>query len=304
MVFEYLVSVLKAEKKPWDMFFLGFLYVSIALFLSLWLFPSDASIVSVLLVVLASLPIVYDAIRFEEKKEVVLPDEVHILKHHEGLVLLILFLFFGFSIGFAFWYSVLPSDMVNVLFKSQSMTIQAINSPEQLQALQSQSKTMTQTTQTTGSLINNSRTAFSYFSIIFLNNVKVLMFCLLFSFLYGSGALFILAWNASVIGVAVGNLFRTLISKISPSLFSYFHITTLSLLRYFLHGIPEVLAYLIGGIAGSLLSVAIINHDLSTKNFDKIISDVADLIIISLFLLLIASFIEVFITPLVFSLFY
>ncbi len=284
MVFEYLFNVFRLEKKPWDAFFLGMLYVSLGILLSLWLFPSNASVVSVLLVVMASLPLVYDALRFEEKKEIKLYDEVHILKHHEHLVGVILFLFLGFSVAFAIWYSVLPSSIVDILFKAQSQTIQMINSPQPAQQISA-----------------SSVSTFNVFSLIFLNNVKVLMFCLLFSFLYGSGALFILAWNASVIGTAIGNFFRTEISLISPSLAAYFKVSTLALARYFIHGIPEILAYLVAGIAGSLISVAVVNHDFRTRRFTKILDDTADLVIIALFILLIAAFLEVFITPLFFS---
>ena len=34
-------------------------------------------------------------------------------------------------------------------------------------------------------------------------------FCLLFSLIYGSGAIFILTWNASVLGTAIGNYIKS-----------------------------------------------------------------------------------------------
>ena len=43
---------------------------------------------------------------------------------------------------------------------------------------------------------------------IFMNNMRVLLFTILFAFFYGAGAIFIFAWNASVIGFAIGNVFR------------------------------------------------------------------------------------------------
>ena len=40
--------------------------------------------------------------------------------------------------------------------------------------------------------------------MIFTNNMYVLIFTLVFSLIFGAGVIFILAWNASVIGAAIG----------------------------------------------------------------------------------------------------
>jgi len=45
---------------------------------------------------------------------------------------------------------------------------------------------------------------FSPLTMIIANNFQVLLFCVLFSFFYGAGAIFILSWNASVMGAAIG----------------------------------------------------------------------------------------------------
>ena len=70
MVIESLVNPAKAEGRPWEMFFLGFLYASIAIFLSLWIFHDYASLVMVFLTVFASIPVVYMLIAIEEKKDI------------------------------------------------------------------------------------------------------------------------------------------------------------------------------------------------------------------------------------------
>ena len=48
---------------------------------------------------------------------------------------------------------------------------------------------------------------------IFFNNLKVLIFCIGFAFVYGVGAIFILVWNASVIGTAIGSFIRSELLK-------------------------------------------------------------------------------------------
>ncbi|RLG17190.1 hypothetical protein DRN75_04005, partial [Nanoarchaeota archaeon] len=270
-------------KKPWEMFLLGFFYSSLAVFIGYWIFGSFSSMVVILLTVMASLPLVYDAIRFEEKKDISFDEEIPLLKEHERLLLVLLMLFFGFIASFSFWYIVLPQDMVEHVFLTQTKTISAINSP-------------------TGSFAQQ----ISVFSLIFLNNVKVLLFCVLFSFLYGSGALFILTWNASVIGTAIGNFMRNEIARYSLVVgfvpgFTYLKIYGLATLRYLLHGIPEIGAYLVAGLAGGIISAAIVRHDLSSKKFEKVVLDTADLLVISLVMLFIAGLLEVFVTPIFFS---
>jgi len=142
-------------------------------------------------------------------------------------------------------------------------------------------------------------------SKIFLNKIKVLIFCILFSFLYGSGGIFILMWNASVIGVALGNFFRSRLAEAVSAVgfsqvASYFYITSLSILRYAIHGIPEIVAYIVAGLAGGIISVAVIRHDFGTKNFEKILLDASDLILIAIFVLFAAALLEVYVTPLFF----
>ena len=131
------------------------------------------------------------------------------------------------------------------------------------------------------------------------------MFCLFFSFFYGVGAIFILTWNASVISAAIGDFVRVRIADIASSVgavnaFNYFHIFSLGLLRYFIHGIPEIAAYFVGGLAGGVISVAMINHDIETDRFKIIMMDALDLALIAVAILFIAALMEVFITPLFF----
>ena len=68
------------------------------------------------------------------------------------------------------------------------------------------------------------------------------------------------------------------------------------------HGFFEILAYFIGGLAGGIISVAIINHDVRSPKFRIILKDSFDLILIAIAILIIAAFIEVFITPAIYNL--
>lgn len=283
MVLESLMNPFKAEKEPWEMFFIGLLYASIALFLSVWIFRQQSSLVMIFLTVLATVPLIYNTIKYEEKKSLFIEKEKSLLKEHSRALSFFGFLFLGFTIAFAFWYVVLPNSLVNDLFNVQTQTIVEINN------------------RVTGSW----QESLNLLGIIFLNNTKVLIFCLLFAFLYGVGAIFILTWNASVIGVAIGNFIRTEINKAAALIgfdktAKYFHTISIGLFKYSIHGIPEILAYITAGLAGGIISIAVIRHDFGTKKFENILLDSSSLIIISLCLLVLAALLEVFVTPIVF----
>jgi len=283
MVLESLLNPLKAEKKPWEMFFIGMIYSSAAILLSLWIFKDQTSLVMVFLTVMACIPIVYSTMKLEESKDLSILDERALMREHNKAISFLMFLFFGITIAFVFWYVFLPSDMLGFVFDKQIATIQAINNK----------------------VSGNVYEQFSIFSKIFLNNVKVLSFSILFAFIYGAGAIFILTWNASVIGAAIGNFVRVNLSEYAGLLgfdkfAGYFNIFSIGLLRYALHGIPEILAYFYGGLAGGIISVAIARKHYKDKKFSHILFDVSELLIIAMAFLLVAAFMEVYLTPIFF----
>ena len=283
MVLESLLNPLKAEKEPWEMFFIGFLYSSIAILLSLWIFKEQASLIMVFFTVMACLPIVYNTMKLEESKDLAISRESALLKEHNKAVVFLMFLFLGITLSFVTWYVFLPSESLNFVFDKQTATIQAINN------------------QVSG----NAYQQFSTFSKILLNNIKVLSFAVFFAFVYGAGAIFILTWNASVIGAAIGNFIRSNLSQYAgvvgfEKFSSYFNVASIGLLKYVLHGAPEILAYFYGGLAGGIISVAIIKKHYKDKNFSHILFDVSELLLISLAFLLVAAFIEVYVTPILF----
>lgn len=260
------------------MFPIGILFSSVAILLSLWIFEKHTSLVMVFLTVLAVVPLMYHTIKWEEKKDLAMKDERWLLKEHSRAIFFLVMLFFGMTASFAAWYVFLPQRLVDTVFSVQMQTILSINNG------------------VTGNALFSQPEQFTFFSKIFFNNIRVLVFCVLFSFIYGLGAIFILTWNASVIGAAMGNFIRINLASSS----NYFQVASLGVLRYALHGIPEIAAYFTAGLAGGIISVAVIQHDFGSEKFNKILIDSSDLIIIAIGLLLVAAIIEVFITPALF----
>ena len=126
----------------------------------------------------------------------------------------------------------------------------------------------------------------------------------MFSFIYGAGAIFILTWNASVVSVAMGNTIRTLLSKYAAeagaiTISQYFSAFSLGILRYIVHGIPEIGAYFIMGLAGGMISMAVIKHEFLSTKFKAILLDSLFLVLISVGLLIVAALLETFISPLI-----
>ncbi len=283
MVVESLLNPFKAEKKPWEMFFLGFLYTTIGIFLSLWIFRDQASLIMVFMITMAALPIFYNTIKFEESKDMLIDSEALILKEHNKAISFFMYMFVGITFACALWYALLPTSTINYLFDKQVGTIQAINN------------------QVSGNVIQN----LGIFGKIVFNNFKVLAFSVLFAIIYGAGAIFILAWNATVIGAAIGNFIRSNISSYTNSLGlleagNYFHVVSLGLLKYSIHGLPEIVAYFYGGLAGGILSVALIRKHFNTEKFSKILVDFSELILIAVGFLIAAAFLEVYVTPALF----
>ena len=282
MVLEALTNPVQAEQRPWQMFFLGILFTLVAIIFSLWIFQGQASLVMVFLIVMAALPIIYNTIKLEEQKDEEGFSEKHLMKEHAKALSVFMFLFLGITIAIATVYVFIPNSYIDVTFGVQNQAIMDVNS------------------EVSGRVVSP-----SILPVIFFNNVKVLIFCVLFAFVFGAGAIFILTWNASVIGVALGNFIRVKLAELASasgytSISHYFSAFSLGVLRYATHGVFEILAYFIAGLAGGLISVSIIRNHFGTKKFEKVLFDSSGLLLLSFGVLFAAGLIEVYVTPLFF----
>ncbi len=282
MVLESLITPLCAEERPWQMFFLGILFSLVGVGFSIWVFEGQSSLVMVFLIVMASTPIVFNTMKLEEKKDELEYKETYLLKEHAKALSLFMFLFAGIVFTCAAVYVFSPQEKIDALFSVQTQAIMDVNS------------------RVSGNVITPDA-----LPLIFLNNLKVLIFCILFAFVYGVGAIFILVWNATVIGVALGDFIRSQLGSFSAvlgytSVSHYFEAISLGVLRYATHGVFEILAYFIAGLAGGIISISVVRHNFGTTKFDKVLLDSTGLLIISLVVLFIGAVIEVYITPLFF----
>jgi len=282
---ELLMKPRQAERRPWEMFFVGLIWASISLALVIFVFGKDSilkegsGLLLVTFTVICCLPFMYYIIKLEEGKDVEIDDSGKLIREHSRAIHALMWLFMGLIVAFSFWYAIFP-DSVGPTFNFQIKTFCAINNPSHFDSCVERHGIPAVTGQVTGA---------DAVLGIFANNVYVLIFTILFSLAFGAGAMFILVWNASVIAAAIGIFTKNSVAQLP-----------IGLARYMIHGIPEIAAYFVGALAGGIISVAVIRKDLRGEGSWKILQDSLLMIIIAIAILAGAALMEVYFTPLLF----
>jgi hypothetical protein len=302
MVLEAIVVPQSWEQHPKRMLIIGFVYATIGLFLGIWVFGRYSSLAAIFLTTIPLVVIMYRAINDEEEKGLKICKEYLLIKEHMIMLSFFLYLFIGMVAAYTFWFifmdTLMPQKTVDMVFSTQLETINAIG------ARVSYSGSAVGPPGIGLSFSGAAISKWDRLGLILRNNLQVWAFCLLFSLLYGAGAIFILAWNASVIGVAIGNVIkeglRTLVEfGHNPTLLHYFTVIPMGL-SYLVHGLPEVASFFLASLAGGIVSVAVVCHHWRSPDFLHVITDSLDLVGLSFILLVASAFIEVYVTPILF----
>lgn len=283
---ESIINPQRLEKGPWKMLFVGIIYGSLSLLLVRWFFGSDvvlsqySGMIVVLFSVMFSLPFMYFIIKQEEEEDEHVFGFLSVWKIHKDAVFSFMWLFLGLIIAFSFWYIVLQDPN---LFNAQIETYCRINSPGNLEGCVS-NYYLGQVGESTGAVTKQLR-----FLSIIENNIYVMIFTLILSLIFGAGAIFVLAWNASVIAAAIGIFTQYKVSEIP-----------LGIARYMIHGFPEIAAYFITALAGGIFGVGVIRNGVRSKRFLHVVENVVILLFIAILILIFAAVIEVWFTPIFF----
>jgi len=284
---EMIIYPQESEKYPWKMFFVGLIYASLSILLVHWFFSSDtvlskfSGMIIVTFCVMFSLPFMYYMIRQEEDEDEYAEGFFGVWHAHSDAIFAFMWLFLGFIIAFSFWYIILQDSN---LFNAQIGTYCMINSPGNIDDCISKYD-LNKNIAPTGASTKELR-----FLSILENNVYVMIFTLIFSLIFGAGAIFVLAWNASVIAAAIGIFTQYKIQEIP-----------IGISRYMIHGFPEIAAYFITALAGGIFGVGAIRHGFKDKKFLRVVENSIILIFIALLVLVIAAAVEVYLTPLFFN---
>jgi uncharacterized membrane protein SpoIIM required for sporulation len=121
---------------------------------------------------------------------------------------------------------------------------------------------------------------------ILANNIRLFALTFFLSFFITAGVVFILVWNASVLGVFLAKISQTI-----------WHLPLLTI-AYMPHGLFEIAGYVLAGIAGGLLSHHVehflFEKKIGKKRFMQVWLDVLILIAIGIMSILVAGLIEVY----------
>lgn len=274
MVLEHLYKLDWIRHRPLFAYLLGLTYSIVGIFSALYLFPESPGIATVAFTSLLILPSLNRLLLKEEnaiRKEKTY-NPLKILWHHRDMFEIYVFLFLGILTTFGIFSVLLPSLATSTFFNEQVRLFGY-----------------------SGHAIH-----ITSFASILMNNMKIALFCFIASFVYGSGAIFIITWNASVWGVFFGVLARDSGAAQSIHPLVYFGMV---LLAVFPHLITEASAYFLTAISGGIISKATLREKFGSKIFNHIIIDALIVFITAMIILCIASFIEMNLAPYLFRLF-
>ncbi len=286
MVLESIVSGTEARKHPLVMMFLAAILASIGIWASYILFPSSASILSIGFITIGIVPILYTVFILEEAEEAAEEKNcISFISRHFDVIKIYSWFFIGLVLTYSLWYVALPIEERNTVFKEQNKVINDIsNLRENL------------TGNFAGPNIVCGQKIECWFNVIFQNNLQVLFWAVVLSLVYGVGAMFLIAWNASVIGALIGQTTLELVGNYISLwpfeyIIAYFHalIKSFGLIP---HGLFEVIGYFIGAIAGALISIVVTKGHYRKHEIQQLVKDSIALVFLAVILLFIGAVIE------------
>jgi uncharacterized membrane protein SpoIIM required for sporulation len=277
LVLEHLFSTKRIEHDPWLVAWLAFMFVAIAVSITYYFYPSESGLFIITLVVMPAIPFFLHEIICQEKRQEMRCEHgfFRIFSCYGRLIKFYGYFFIGTVLGFAFCSSLLPTEVSETMFSVQKREVELFSSMTSGQATSFQGT----------------------FGDIFFHNLQVLFLMLLFSFIYSIGSIFLLVWNASLVGIFLEQYIHSSIpiyAKFGVLGFpSAFLVGSFSgLLRLLPHGIFEISAFFVASIAGGILSIAIERRMLRKGSLGRIVSDVAKLVVLSVLLLALGAYVE------------
>ncbi len=247
MVLEKIINISEIERKPIKILYYAILITLVSIMLGYRIFESSPGFAALAFIVIGSLPFVRKLIEIEEIKEASASNWKIALKRNKTVIEILFFFFLGVSLTY-FLISIIVPNFGDLLFAEQNKVFSGA--------------------------ISHSLESSSFLPII-KNNLSIIMLSILLSLLYGSGSIFVISWNASVLGTFLA-------AKGMPQL-----------LYYLPHASLEFFGFFMAAIAGSIISEAIEKHDYSGNHFKNILKDALLLTVLSAILIVVAAYVEV-----------
>lgn len=289
MVLESLFEGESVVKHPLSALFLGFVFSSVSIWIAFFSFPASASILAIAFITIAAVPMIHYVFVTEEEEAVKARGRKQsFIARNFDLIKIYAWFSIGVIASYAIWFLLLPGEQTQIcfegdkcisiptrgtVFKDQGVALARIST------LSTESQeSVARATQKGGGICGKS--FWCWFNVIFSNNSSLMLLAVLLSFLFGAGALFLITWNASIVGILIGQ------NALAEN-----HFTFLGLLP---HGMPEFAGYFMGAISGGLISVALSKKKYFPREFEIVAKDSFILLIIALFSLLVGAVVEAF----------
>ncbi|MCX6706778.1 MAG: stage II sporulation protein M [Candidatus Woesearchaeota archaeon] len=266
------------EHRPYIAFIFGILYTLIGYFAALIFFKDYVSIAMLFLSTLLVVPSLVKLLEIEEQRESVYGIR-HFFSEHRDIVEAYVFLFIGVFVGYLILgFIISPANYSSVF--------------------QMQRDFLTKQEGLSGELINNFidtpfKPSMSEVAGLVTNNLLVCIILFVLSFFYGAGAIFLIIFNASVFASFVTFVIEYMAQKAS---------TAAAVIGVFsIHMLPEVTGFLLAAIAGGVVSKALMREKIRGKGFRNVMQDAIVLLLASCVMIVIAAFLEVFVTTYLFK---
>lgn len=277
MVLESILGERIVRKHPLFIFLMAVAISVGAMICANAFFPTYASVLSVAFITIGFAPLIHRILVHEEAEEAVAKKScTTFFARHFNIIMIYVWLFVGVIFTFALVYLVIPSDLSSSMFSEQMKTFCVISGKcegstpfsivGKIAGQQGAGSVTGKVTAFAMEECRNPETSnlLGCAAFIFDNNAGVLVFTLVLSLFYGAGAIFLIAWNASVLGIFFGEMIA------SGQVFQGFGMLESMLIG---HGPPELLGYVFGALAGAILSAMVAKGKILTHEFEVIFKD-------------------------------
>ncbi len=285
MVLEAIIGEANVRKHPVLIFFVAFLVSVGGIIAAYQVFQSYSSVLATAFITIGLVPIIHNVFAREQYDEIMhRKSAATFFARHFNVIMLYVWIFVGVVFAFAVVYSLSPAELRTTLFSEQINAFCSISDSANCVGGVPNSIVANFSASAFDSCKNpNTREVFSCSLYVFENNTRVLIFVLILSLLYGAGAIFIIVWNASILGIFFGELF--LMGA---------HIVWIGFLQSMLigHGPPELFGYIFAALAGTLLSAMISRGTFLKSEVFIILKDVAFLTFLAFFSILYGAVVE------------
>jgi hypothetical protein len=279
---DFIFSAKKMLDRPYLMIFEAIYLVIISVFISLLLLPPQYVSIGVLtFITVGSIPLFnkifsYSSYLFNYNKS--------FFTRHKKLLIILVYFFVGLFIAYSAFYFFSTESVRETVFLTQNEEIEGI------------SYLRSSLTGEVSAIDSSTQAGFSkVFSLILKNNIGVALRALLLSLFYGAGALFLIAWNASILATVISaEIFSSIAISgyglLSP-IIGLFN-ALFNLIGYIPHGLPEILTYFLISFAGAMIARDLNKGIFSTEYKFRVLLDFLLMVGLALLLLVLGALIE------------